>query len=140
LVIRDFAWDDYDAALALWDRLAMTKPNIDNRDALRACLARNPGLFLVADDGAPARLVGTVIGTFDGRRGYLYHVAVDPDWRRRGIGRALVKEALRRLWALGAPKVTLRVHAHNHEAIAFYRMLGLRVDDQVAGVSIERKD
>ena len=138
--IREFIWDDYDAAVALWDRLDMTKPNIDNRAALGACLARNPGLFLVADDGAPPRLVGTVIGTFDGRRGYLYHVAVDPEWRRRGVGRALVEEVLRRLWTLGAPKVTLRVHAQNHEAIAFYRTIGLLVDDHVAGVSIERKD
>ena len=84
--IREFVWDDYDAARALWDRLDMTKPNIDNRAALGACLARNPGLFLVADDGAPSRLVGTVIGTFDGRRGYLYHVAVDPRLAPAGRG------------------------------------------------------
>ena len=134
--IREFAWDDYDAVYALWERLHMLKPSIDSRVALAGCLERNPGLFLVAvaPDGHPA---GTVLGTFDGRRGYLYHVAVDPAYRRQGIGRALMTEIMDRLRARGAVKITLRVARENHSAIAFYRSVGLDADEHVLGMSIE---
>jgi ribosomal protein S18 acetylase RimI-like enzyme len=136
LDIREFTWADYEAVYALWDRLHMTKPNIDNRVALAGCLERNPGLFLVAvaPDGHPA---GTVLGTFDGRRGYLYHVAVDPAYRRQGIGRALMTEIMDRLRARGAVKITLRVARENQSAIAFYRSVGLDADEHVLGMSIE---
>lgn len=134
--IREFDWDDYDAVYALWERLHMVKPAIDSRVALAGCLERNPGLFLVAvaSDGHPA---GTVLGTFDGRRGYLYHVAVDPAYRRQGIGRALITEIMQRLRARGAVKITLRVARENHSAIAFYRSVGLDADEHVLGMSIE---
>ena len=134
--IREFDWADYDAVYALWERLHMTKPSIDSRVALAGCLERNPGLFLVAvgRDGRPA---GTVLGTFDGRRGYLYHVAVDPAYRRQGIGRALMIEIMQRLRARGAVKITLRADRENHSAIAFYRSVGLAADEHVLGMSIE---
>ena len=134
--IREFAWADYDAVYALWERLHMLKPSIDSRVALAGCLERNPGLFLVAvaPDG---RLVGTVLGTFDGRRGYLYHVAVDPAYRRQGFGRALMTEIMDRLRARGAVKITLRVARENQSAIAFYRSVGLDADEHVLGMSIE---
>jgi ribosomal protein S18 acetylase RimI-like enzyme len=136
LDIREFAWADYDAVYALWERLHMTKPSIDSRVALAGCLERNPGLFLVAvaPDGRPA---GTVLGTFDGRRGYLYHVAVDPAYRRQGFGRALMTEIMDRLRARGAVKITLRVARENQSAIAFYRSVGLDADEHVLGMSIE---
>ena len=137
--IREFQPDDYPAVRALWEHLAMYRPEMDTPAALARCVAQNPGLFLLASDPAdPARIVGTVIGTFDGRRAYLYHVAVHPDYRRHGYGRALLTAVLDRLWAAGAPKVTLRVNADNHTAIAFYRSLGLLPDDQVLGMSVVR--
>ena len=134
--IREFDWDDYDAVYALWDRLHMLKPAIDSRVALAGCLERNPGLFMVAValDGRPA---GTVLGTFDGRRGYLYQVAVDPAYRRQGIGRALMTEIMQRLQDRGAVKITLRVARENVSAVAFYRSVGLDADEHVLGMSIE---
>ncbi|MDQ2809603.1 MAG: GNAT family N-acetyltransferase [Chloroflexota bacterium] len=137
--IREFQPDDYPAVRALWEHLAMYRPAMDTPAMLAGCVARNPGLFLLAPDpAAPARIVGTVIGTFDGRRAYLYHVAVHPDYRRHGYGRALVRAVLDRLWAAGAPKVTLRVAAANAGAIAFYQSLGLLPDAAVLGMSVER--
>jgi len=139
LLIREFQPADYPAVRALWEGMVMYRPEMDTPTALAACVARNPGLFLVAAAPAdPARIVGTVIGTFDGRRAYLYHVAVHPDYRRHGYGRALLTTVLDRLWAAGAPKITLRVAAANAPAIAFYRSLGLLPDDQVLGMSVVR--
>lgn len=138
--IREFTWDDYEAALALWTRLDMVMPELDNRQALAGCVECNPGLFLVGTDLGPAgeRLVATVIGTFDGRRGYLYHMAVDPDCRRQGYGQAILEEMLHRLWARGARKVLLRAHYQNSGAIAFYESMGLSLAHHIVGMSIVR--
>jgi ribosomal protein S18 acetylase RimI-like enzyme len=125
---------------ALWDLLAMVHPDEDSPAALEACARRNPGLFLVATDpAAPAAIVGTVIGTYDGRRGHLYHVAVHPDHRRARHGQALLREVLQRLWAAGATKMTLRVAHDNESAIAFYRSCGLSLDEHVHGMSAKRE-
>ena len=132
VTIREFAWDDYPAVVALWTvAFGGIKPE-DERPRLAATLARNPGLFLVA--AADGAVVGTVLGTFDGRRGYLYHVAVAPAFRRQGIARALLNAIESRLWALGAEKMHLRVHRENAGAIAFYRSLGWEPDGPVANM------
>ena len=129
VTIREFAWDDYPAIIALWTAvLGGVKPE-DERPRLADTLARNRGLFLVAEEGG--QVVGTVLGTFDGRRGYLYHVAVNPTFQRRGIARALLGEIESRLWALGAQKLHLRTHRENAGAIAFYRAIGWEPDGPV---------
>ena len=137
MVTREFAWPDYDAVYALWERLDMLKPNLDSRAALAICVAHNPGLFQVAEAPGGA-VVATAIGTFDGRRAYLYHVAVDPDYRRQGYGEAVVTAVCTRLWARGAARITLHVHRENAAAIAFYEALGLHVDKYALSMSIER--
>ena len=67
---------------AWWEGIAAAMPRWPVDAVL---LAANPGLFLVAIDPVADRLVGTTLGTFDGRRGQLYHVAVEPAYRRQGI-------------------------------------------------------
>jgi ribosomal protein S18 acetylase RimI-like enzyme len=132
VTIREFAWDDYPAVVALWTAvLGGIKPE-DERPRLADTLARNPGLFLVAEEAG--QVVGTVLGTFDGRRGYLYHVAVAPACQRRGIAGALLAEVEARLWVLGAQKLHLRTHRENAGAIAFYRSIGWEPDGPVAAL------
>jgi len=80
------------------------------------------------------RLAGVVIGAWDGRRGWLHHLAVDPGFRRRGIGSALVREVETRLRARGCLKVNLLVFADNSEARAFYRRLGY--DENLAVIAM----
>ena len=94
----------------------------DDDDALDRLAARNPGLVIVAQQGDA--VVGTALGAWDGRRGWLYHVAVRPDLRRTGLGRRLVHEVERRLRALGCPKVNLIVRDDNPAAIRFWEALG----------------
>jgi ribosomal protein S18 acetylase RimI-like enzyme len=136
MIVREFTWDDYPAVIALWlEAFGALKPE-DDRAALATTLARNPGLFLVAEQAG--QVVGTVLATFDGRRGYLYHVAVRKGARRGGAGRILLREIERRLWALGAQKIHLRVHVLNKNAIAFYDALGYAHDQQVLGMQLVR--
>jgi ribosomal protein S18 acetylase RimI-like enzyme len=126
--IREFSWpDDYKAVVELWKVTGLYNPSSDSPHHIRQVVERNPGLFLLAVE--PERgIVGSVIGAFDGRRGYLYHVAVHPDFQRKGYGSALLREVERRLWALGAPKIRLLVGYNNLSAVAFYRSLGFEVD------------
>ena len=120
---------DYDAVLTLWRN---AEPGVhlgrsDTPEALRLKLARDPELFLVAEDGE--RLVGAVIGAFDGRRGMVYHLAVDAAMRGQGIGSALMAELERRLMQLGCVKGYLLVVPENAAVVAWYARRGWTVMD-----------
>lgn len=132
IVLRPYRDTDYPAATRLWRRVFGGLKAEDERARLRQTGARNPGLFLLAEEGG--RLVGTAFGTSDGRRGFLYHVAVAAGARRRGVGRLLVREIERRLWALGVGVIHLRVDGVNRGAIAFYGSLGFTADPPVVGM------
>jgi len=132
--LREFTMDDCDGVLALWQRAGpgVTVRPSDRPEELAKKLTRDPDLFLVAE--CEGRLAGVVIGAWDGRRGWLHHLAVDPGFRRRGIGSALVREVETRLRARGCLKVNLLVFADNSEARAFYRRLGY--DENLAVIAM----
>ena len=122
--IREFVLDDYDAVYALWQNAG---PGIglgrsDTRDEVAKKLQRDRDLFLLALDGD--KIIGTVIGGFDGRRGLIYHLAVEETYRARGIGKMLMDEIERRLVAKGCLRCYLLVMDDAREVIDFYRHLG----------------
>lgn len=119
-MIRDFAWDDYPAVGDLWQ---ITARSGLPEDELRATLAHGPNLLLVAEDG-DAAIVGVVLGTFDGRRGWIHRLAVHPDHRRSGLATALVTELERRLVLRGAARINLLVMPDNASGLAFWQRLG----------------
>lgn len=85
--------------------------------------------------GAGARvatIVGAVMAGYDGVRGWIYHLAVAPEFRRRGYGAELVRAAEAGLRTLGCAKVNLQVRASNREVIAFYRSVGYEVEERVS--------
>lgn len=88
---------------------------------------RDPDLFLVAE--AEGKLIGSVIGGFDGRRGMIYHLAVAEAYRQQGLGAALMEEVERRLKAKGCLKSYLLVVAGNEDAIQFYARRGWETMD-----------
>ncbi len=138
VTIREFTWDDYPAAIALWTAVFGGLKPEDARPALARTVERNPGLFLVAEEAG--ELVGTVIGAWDGRRAYLYHVAVRPTRHRQGVGRALIAAIAPRIWALGVRTIHLRAAGDNHAAITFYQRLGFTLDTHVPGLRLNRPD
>lgn len=124
LRLRDFDLErDFDAVVALW----RASPGVhvgasDTREALTLKLTRDPDLFLVAE--VDNQLVGAVLGGFDGRRGLIYHLAVDAAHHRQGIASALMDELERRFVVKGCPKAYLLVVPENAGALAFYRRRG----------------
>ena len=125
--IRPYEPADKAAVIELWNRCGLTRPwNDPSRDIERKLQVR-PDLFLVALlDG---RLAGTVMAGYEGHRGWINYLGVDPDCRRRGLGRALMAEAERLLRLEGCPKINLQVRSSNTEAVEIYRGIGYLQDD-----------
>lgn len=117
--IRPMTISDYEAVLKLWQATEGVGLNeSDERGPMAAYLARNPGLSRVAVNEAD--IVGAVLCGHDGRRGYLYHLAVAKSHRKQGLGRALVEACLAELARLDIPKCNIFVYADNAEGEAFW--------------------
>lgn len=123
--IREFRFlEDYPQVQSLWDRMekGVSLGRSDTPEEIQKKLARDPDLFLVAEvDG---RIIGTVIGGYDGRRGLLYHLAVEASFRGQGIGSQLMSEVEARLRAKGCIRCYLMVLEDNAEAIRYYEKHG----------------
>lgn len=128
--LRPFHPDDTDAVIHLWEKCGLTRSWNDPHKDIERKLTVQPELFLVALAGA--RIVGTVMIGYDGHRGWVNYLAVDPDTRHRGIGRDLMRRAEEELLALGCPKLNVQVRGSNEEALGFYRALGYAADDVVS--------
>jgi len=120
VTLRPFVLSDYADALALWQLSdGVQLRDADSVDAITRYLARNPGLSFVAQaDGA---VVGTILAGHDGRRGYLQHVAVHPDWQRQHIGTRLVDASLAALRCEQILKVHVMIMRSNTAAQAFWQ-------------------
>lgn len=127
--IRAFAASDTEAVVALWEACELTRPWNDPRADIARKAAVQPELFLVGVQHGSERVVGSVMAGYDGHRGWLYYLATDPAHRGRGIARALVAEAERRLEAMGCPKVQLMVRGENAGVVGLYDALGYGTDD-----------
>lgn len=127
--IRAYRPDDEQEVVRLWQRCGLTRPWNDPRLDIQRKLAEQPELLLVGRQGG--RLVATVMLGYDGHRGWVNYLAVDPDQQGQGLGRAMMAEAERLLTARGCPKINLQVRTSNRQVIAFYERIGYRVDDVV---------
>ena len=129
VTIRTFEWPDEAAVIGIWRDAGFRLGPSEETAGLRLRLQRDPELFLVAT--GQGSLVGAVLGGFDGRRGWVYHLAVAATHRRRGIGAALLTELESRLRALGCVKVNLLVQPANAEVGGFHEHAGYRSDELV---------
>lgn len=126
--IREFNFiEDYDRVLSLWQSMeaGMHVGPSDTPQEIQKKLERNPDLFLVAE--SKDQILGSIIGAFDGRRGMIYHLAVQREVRRHGIGQALLTEVEKRLQAKGCIKCLLVVLEDNKAAMQFYEECGWKV-------------
>jgi ribosomal protein S18 acetylase RimI-like enzyme len=125
--IREFCFPvDYDGMLKLWNamEIGVQVGRSDAPEEIQKKLQRDPDLFLVAEENN--EIIGTIIGGFDGRRGMIYHLAVQANMRGQGIGTALLKEVEQRLQARGCKKCYLLITVENTDAVQFYEQQNWR--------------
>jgi ribosomal protein S18 acetylase RimI-like enzyme len=120
---RAMVSEDYDDVVRLWQRSdGVEVAEGDSRREIAAYLARNPALSRVAV--GEGRIVGAVLCGHDGRRGLIYHLAVDAEWRGRGVGRRLVEEGVTALKAAGITRVLILVAKDNEPGKRFWAAQG----------------
>src|SRR6266699_2929318 len=117
---REFSINDYDAAVELWKRVEHVEiAEGDDRESIAQFIARNLGLSRVATDGS--RTVGVALCGHDGHRGHIYHLAVDPAYQGRGLGKRLLDECLDGLRRAGLKRAIIMVAANNRRGREFWR-------------------
>ena len=126
LQIRPFRSGDQPAVIRLWETCALVVPHNAPAVDIACKLQVQPELFLVGAVGAA--IVATVMAGYDGHRGWINYLAVDPLYRHRGFGRRMMEAAEEKLRRLGCPKINLQVRRSNAGVIEFYRRLGYTID------------
>jgi GNAT superfamily N-acetyltransferase len=121
VAIREYRTGDGGPLRTLWEAAGLRSVGDDDR-SLRTFAQRNPGTFLVAARGG--EIVGSALGGWDGRRGWIYHVATAPAERRTGLATKLVRQIEERLRALGCRKINAMVVDGNDGGAAFWESLG----------------
>jgi ribosomal protein S18 acetylase RimI-like enzyme len=128
--IRAYREADEGAVIELWTRCGLVRPwNDPGKDIARKRRVQRE-LFLVAV--APEGLLATVMAGYEGHRGWINYLAVDPAHQRNGLGRRMMDEAEERLRALGCPKINLQIRHDNLEARRFYERLGFEEDATIS--------
>jgi len=121
--------------VAFWRDNDISLSPTDTAEKLRAAARVNPELFIVATEGPSGAIAGTVWGNFDGRRGFVVHLAARRDLRGTGLGRALMDRLEDLFRERGVHKIHLFVEKTNLEVIGYYRRRGFEVRDDLVILS-----
>jgi ribosomal protein S18 acetylase RimI-like enzyme len=127
--IREFQVADYQEVVALWRAAGLDLNRSDSLEGIRKKLERDADLFLVVQQ--EGRIVGVVMGSYDGRRGWISRLAVSPALQRTGLGSRLVARVEECLRAKGCEKVNLFVTPSNGGVRGFYERLGYTTDELI---------
>ncbi|ULL18771.1 GNAT family N-acetyltransferase [Paenibacillus sp. H1-7] len=123
ITIREMTIRDYEQMIELWKSIeGLALSNADSRDNIESYLDRNKGLSYVGEQDH--QIVGTILCGHDGRRGYIYHVAVHPDCRKQQLGNKLVQTSLEQLRKEGIDKCHLFVLEDNAAGNGFWSSVG----------------
>jgi ribosomal protein S18 acetylase RimI-like enzyme len=124
--IRSLTIFDYDQIVALWKRseLPFRPSGRDRKKTVQAQMAANPDFFLGAYEDN--RLVGVVVATSDGRKGWINRLAVDPDFRGRGVAEALIAESEKTLRRHGLRIFCALIEDYNTSSMQLFKKCGYR--------------
>ena len=125
-IIRLFLDTDTDAVIALWQACELTRAWNNPEKDIERKLAVDDDLFLVAE--TQGNVIGSVMGGYDGHRGWINYLAVNPGQRKQGLGKQLMLAVEQRLLDLGCPKINLQIRTGNEAVMEFYRAIGFTED------------
>ena len=133
LTFRPFTVTDYEAVTGLWHRAGIKLTLSDSRHEIARMLDRNPDTCFLASCGDA--IIGVVMGSWDGRRGFVHHLAVEPASQRSGVGSAIMAELERRFRVMGVVKMSFLIEQDNTAVVAFYRKLGYELREDLIVMS-----
>jgi len=129
LNIRPFTDSDTESVISLWTDCSLTRPWNDPSKDIARKVDDSPELFYVGEIGG--KLVASCMAGYDGHRGWIYYLAVEPSMRGRGFAREMMLHAEEHLSAIGCVKIDLMVREGNAGVIEFYRRIGYERDPVV---------
>jgi len=129
--IREYLKADLDKVIVLWESCGLLVPWNNPYKDIERKMQVDPDLFLVGE--LSGDIVASVMGGYEGHRGWINYLAVHPEHQRKGFGREIMLEVEKRIKETGCPKINLQVRASNQDVIAFYQSLGF-TDDEVIGL------
>lgn len=122
-IIREMTIEDYEQAFLLWSQIeGLVLSEADSKPNIESYLQRNQGFCFVCE--ADTRIVGTILAGHDGRRGFIYHLAVNPENRKQKIGHRLVEMSLAQLREIGIEKCHIFVLENNNIGHSFWTAAG----------------
>lgn len=128
--IRPYEESDEDAVIALWRECGLVVPHNDPRRDIDRKLQVGRELFLVGEEGG--LVVASVMGGYDGHRGWVNYLAVSRGHRRKSYGTQLMRALEKRLLERGCPKLNLQIRRTNESVINFYNSIGYGEDAVVS--------
>ena len=131
--IQTFSMVFYDKVIQLWRNAGLGVSSSDSKGEVEKMLNRNPDLFLIGT--LKDKVVAVVMGAFDGRRGYVHHLAIDPTYQRQGYGAKIMTKLNETFRQKGIHKIHLFIEKHNKEVIDFYKNLGWEIREDLIMMS-----
>jgi ribosomal protein S18 acetylase RimI-like enzyme len=130
MTIRPYLSEDENNVVELWRKCDLSRSwNNPKRDIERK-LKVNPELFLVGlIDG---KVMATVMGGYEGHRGWVNYLAVNPTYQRRGWGRQIMEAVEKKILTIGCSKINLQIRAGNTEAVKFYENIGYKTEERIS--------
>ena len=129
--IRQFKMSDTEEVIKLWKKSFPTDPPWNDPQAIiERKYNYQSELFLIGESGG--KIIATVLGGYDGFRGWVYHLAVINDSRRSGIGKKMMLTIEQMLRQLGCIKMNIQVRSSNQDVILFYNEIGFEIEDHVS--------
>ena len=127
--IRSFRQEDEAPLIKLWERCELVVAwNDPSKDIRRKVQLDPEGLLLGWHDNS---LIASVMAGYEGHRGWINYLAVDPEFRRKGLGKTMMKAAETYLEQFECPKINLQIRAKNHQVIEFYKSIGFLQEDVI---------
>ena len=129
MITRPFDKSDQQAVIDLWADCGLVVPWNDPLKDIERKLKVDPDLFLVGE--LNGEIVASVMGGYEGHRGWINYLAVSPHHQRKGYGRRIMEAVELAIAQKGCPKINLQIRAANNDIAAFYQSIGYDIDNVI---------
>jgi ribosomal protein S18 acetylase RimI-like enzyme len=131
--IENFSIKYYNDIIDIWTKAGINIGSSDTKEEIEKMRKRNPDLVLIGK--IDQKVIAVVLGGYDGRRGYVHHLAVDPDYQKKGYGKILMDELILRFKKMGVHKIHLFIEKYNISVFNFYENLGWQIREDLIMMS-----